>query len=103
MRSDNKLLGLTGKVLSNNDSAEKLTKVKSISDIKEIFENNEIKITSEEVERIGILLNNDELNEEMLDTVNGGGAVEMIILGGVLVSLAAVGACRAAYLSIKKD
>lgn len=103
MRSDNKLLGLTGKVLSNNDSAEKLTKVKSISDIKKIFENNEIKITSEEVERIGILLNNDELNEEMLDTVNGGGAVEMIILGGVLVSLAAVGACRAAYLSIKKD
>ncbi len=103
MRSDNKLLELTGKVLSNNDSAEKLTKVKSISDIKKIFENNEIKITSEEVERIGILLNNDELNEEMLDTVNGGGAVEMIILGGVLVSLAAVGACRAAYLSIKKD
>lgn len=103
MRSDNKLLELTGKVLSNNDSAEKLTKVKSISDIKKIFENNEIKITSEEVERIGILLNNDELNEEMLDTVNGGGAVEMIILAGVLVSLAAVGACRAAYLSIKKD
>lgn len=103
MRSDKILLELTGKVLSNNDTTEKLTKATSISDIKEVFEKSEVEITTEEVERIGVLLNGDELNEEMLDTVTGGGAAEMIILGGVLVSLAAVGACRAAYLSIKKD
>lgn len=103
MRNDKKLLELAGAVLSNDDNTEKITEAKSISDIKNVFENSGFEITTEEVNRIGELISSDELSEEMLDTVNGGGAVEMIILGGVLVSLAAVGACRAAYLSVKKD
>ena len=61
------------------------------------------RFSEQEVIRIGELLNSEELSEEILDTVTGGAAREMILLGGIIVSLVAVGACRAAYLSIKKD
>jgi hypothetical protein len=103
MRNDKELLILTGKVLSDSESVERFKTADSYTEIQQIFNSRGIDISDSEVIRVGELLNDENLSEEMLDTVTGGAAREMILLGGIIVSLVAVGACRAAYLSIKKD
>lgn len=103
MRNDKELLNLTGRVLSDDKAVEQFKNASSYKEIQEIFLTCGIEISEPEVIRIGELLNGESLSEEMLDTVTGGTVREMILLGGIIVSLIAVGACRAAYLSIKKD
>lgn len=101
--TDKELMKAAGEILKNESTAAEFNNADSLEDIKEIFDRNGSELTLSEVERIGVLLNGDELTEEDLNDVRGGMTREILMIGGVVAAIAAVGACRAAYLRVEKE
>ena len=70
--TDKELMKAAGEILKNEITAAEFNNADSIEDIKGIFDRNGSELTLSEVERIGVLLNGDELTEEDLNDVRGG-------------------------------
>lgn len=101
--TDKELMRAAGEVLKNESSANEFNNAGSLDEIREVFARNGKVLSLSEVERLGKLLNDDELTEDDLDGVCGGIAREVLLIGGIVAAVVAVGACRAAYLRAEKD
>ncbi len=101
--NDNELLKAAGEVLRNESSADAFESAGSFEEIRDAFARCGKALSLSEVERLGKLLNNDELSENELDDVRGGMTREILMIGGIVAAIVAVGACRAAYLRAEKD
>ncbi len=101
--TDYELLKAAGEVLQNESSANEFNSACTLEEIRAVFARGGKVLSLSEVERLGELLNNDELSEEELNGVCGGMTREILLIGGIVAAVVAVGACRAAYLRAEKD
>lgn len=98
-------------LINEEDFLEELKKITSIDDLLKLFADNGVEMTSEEIEMIqkkgevvmkekGLVDENGELTEEMLNLVSGGGWGKALLCWAVAAGCVYVGCPQAAVVFV---